>query len=84
MYYCNYYYYIIIIIVVVQVISWNKNVGYLLASGSDDGSFKVWDLRTIGNFIISILFLFIFCCDFVVIVIVVAVVVVVIFFVSSP
>lgn len=25
----------------VNVISWNKNVGYLLASGSDDGSFKV-------------------------------------------
>jgi ribosome assembly protein RRB1 len=25
----------------VNVISWNRNVGYLLASGSDDGSFKV-------------------------------------------
>ena len=25
----------------VNVISWNKSVGYLLASGSDDGSFKV-------------------------------------------
>lgn len=22
-----------------------RNVAYLLASGSDDGSFKVWDLR---------------------------------------
>ena len=25
----------------VNVISWNKSVGYLLASGSDDGTFKV-------------------------------------------
>eukprot|EP01040_Poterioochromonas_malhamensis_P005971 gene5971-6418_t len=31
----------------VNVISWNHNVGFLLASGSDDGSFKVWDLRSI-------------------------------------
>lgn len=29
----------------VNVISWNRNVTYLLASGSDDGSFKIWDLR---------------------------------------
>lgn len=31
----------------VNVISWNLGVTYLLASGSDDGSFKVWDLRAI-------------------------------------
>lgn len=33
----------------VNVISWNKSSGveYLLASGCDDGSFKVWDLRSI-------------------------------------
>ena len=29
----------------VNVISWNKSVGYLLASGSDDGTFKVGDLH---------------------------------------
>lgn len=29
----------------VNVISWNRNVSYLLASGADDGSFKTWDLR---------------------------------------
>jgi ribosome assembly protein RRB1 len=29
----------------VNVISWNPLVGFLLASGSDDGSFKIWDLR---------------------------------------
>jgi ribosome assembly protein RRB1 len=40
----------------VNVLSWNRQVGYLLASGSDDGSFKVWDLRqlkkgvTLANF----------------------------------
>lgn len=31
------------------MISWNNNVGYLLASGADDGSFKVWDLREVGR-----------------------------------
>jgi len=29
----------------VNVISWNRLVGNLLASGGDDGSFSVWDLR---------------------------------------
>eukprot|EP00944_MAST-04C_sp_MAST-4C-sp1_P002338 g2338.t1 len=29
----------------VNVISWNSLVGFLLASGGDDGAFKVWDLR---------------------------------------
>eukprot|EP01041_Mallomonas_annulata_P004460 gene4459-8883_t len=33
----------------INVISWNKHVSYLLASGSDDGSFKVWDLRSVGG-----------------------------------
>lgn len=33
----------------VNVISWNRNVTYLLASGSDDGSFKIWDLRAFGK-----------------------------------
>ncbi len=28
-----------------NVISWNKTVDYLLASGSDSGSFSIWDLR---------------------------------------
>ena len=28
-----------------NVISWNPLVGFLLGSGSDDGSFKIWDLR---------------------------------------
>ncbi|CAN0345439.1 unnamed protein product, partial [Ectocarpus sp. 12 AP-2014] len=33
----------------VNVITWNRNVTYLLASGSDDGSFKIWDLRAFGS-----------------------------------
>lgn len=33
----------------VNVLSWNRHVAYLLASGADDGSFKVWDLRTVGS-----------------------------------
>jgi ribosome assembly protein RRB1 len=34
-----------------NVISWNAQVGHLLASGHDDGSFATWDLRswTSGN-----------------------------------
>ena len=31
----------------VNVISWNPLVGFLLASGSDDGGFKIWDLRKV-------------------------------------
>ncbi|GMH59585.1 hypothetical protein TL16_g02861, partial [Triparma laevis f. inornata] len=33
----------------VNVISWNHNVSNLLASGSDDGVFSVWDLRSFGK-----------------------------------
>ena len=33
----------------VNVISWNRNVTNLLASGSDDGVFSVWDLRMFGK-----------------------------------
>jgi ribosome assembly protein RRB1 len=33
----------------VNVISWNSAVTYLLASGGDDGAFRVWDLRTFGT-----------------------------------
>lgn len=29
----------------VNVISWNREVGYLMVSGSDDGTFRVWDFR---------------------------------------
>jgi ribosome assembly protein RRB1 len=29
----------------VNVISWNRLVGYMLASGADDGGLRVWDLR---------------------------------------
>ena len=28
-----------------NVISWSALVSYLLASGADDGAFKIWDLR---------------------------------------
>jgi ribosome assembly protein RRB1 len=31
----------------VNVISWNKKVGYLMVSGADDGSFSIWDFRYI-------------------------------------
>jgi WD40 repeat protein len=31
----------------VNVISWNRLVNYLVVSGADDGSFRVWDLRSI-------------------------------------
>jgi len=33
----------------VNVISWNHLVNYLVVSGSDDGSFKVWDLRMLKS-----------------------------------
>lgn len=35
----------------VNVLSWNKSISasHLLASGSDDGSFKIWDLRAFKN-----------------------------------
>ena len=33
----------------INVMSWNRNVTYLLASGCDDGSFKVWDLRALRD-----------------------------------
>ena len=37
----------------VNVISWNKISQNLLASGDDEGSFKIWDLRFIGKEAIS-------------------------------
>lgn len=30
-----------------NVISWNKKIDYLMASGSDDGSLKIWDFRAV-------------------------------------
>jgi len=30
----------------INVISWSKKVVYLLVSGCDDGSFRIWDLRS--------------------------------------
>jgi ribosome assembly protein RRB1 len=30
-----------------NVISWNAGTSYLLVSGADDGSFKIWDLRSV-------------------------------------
>lgn len=33
----------------VNVISWNNNTKFLLASGDDKGEFKVWDLRMVQN-----------------------------------
>jgi WD40 repeat protein len=37
----------------VNVISWNRLVGYMLASGADDGGLRVWDLRAFkeGGFV---------------------------------
>ena len=29
----------------VNVISWNKLVSYMVASGADDGTLRIWDLR---------------------------------------
>ena len=37
----------------VNVISWNRLQNFLLASGSDDGSFRVWDLRAFQEFVAS-------------------------------
>ena len=28
-----------------NVIAWSRLISYLLASGGDDGAFKIWDLR---------------------------------------
>jgi ribosome assembly protein RRB1 len=33
----------------VNVISWNHKRAFLLASGCDDGGWKVWDLRKLGD-----------------------------------
>ena len=33
----------------VNVLSWNKLVNYLVVTGADDGSFRVWDLRSFRN-----------------------------------
>lgn len=38
----------------VNVITWNKKVTYLLASGGDDGIFSVWDLRTFTRYVSAI------------------------------
>ena len=32
----------------VNVISWNQSTAYMLASGGDDGTLRVWDLRQFG------------------------------------
>ena len=32
----------------VNVIAWNALASFMLASGADDGGFRVWDLRTFG------------------------------------
>lgn len=36
-----------------NVLSWNALVGYMLASGADDGGLRVWDLRSFreGGFV---------------------------------
>ena len=33
----------------INVLSWNKLVNYLVVTGCDDGSFRVWDLRSFAN-----------------------------------
>ncbi len=33
----------------VNVISWNRLVMYMMASGADDGSLRIWDLRNFSN-----------------------------------
>ena len=32
-----------------NVLSWNHLVNYLVATGCDDGSFRVWDLRSFSS-----------------------------------
>ena len=32
-----------------NVISWNRQVNYLVVSGADDGSFRIWDLRSLAS-----------------------------------
>lgn len=33
----------------INVMSWNGMVNYLVATGADDGSFRIWDLRMLAN-----------------------------------
>ena len=33
----------------INVISWNSNTKFLLASGDDKGEFRIWDLRMLGG-----------------------------------
>lgn len=33
----------------VNVLSWNRLVNYLVVTGADDGSFRVWDLRSFSS-----------------------------------
>ena len=33
----------------INVLSWNKLVNYLVVTGADDGSFRVWDLRSFSS-----------------------------------
>ena len=33
----------------INVLSWSRKVSYLLATGADDGEFRVWDLRSFKN-----------------------------------
>ena len=33
----------------VNVISWNRLVNYLVVSGADDGSMRIWDLRSLSS-----------------------------------
>ena len=44
----------------VNVISWNRLVTYMLASGADDGTLRIWDLRSFaqGGHVRSV-----FCCN---------------------
>ncbi len=35
----------------VNVLSWNALVPFLLVTGADDGSFKVWDLRSFKAYV---------------------------------